>query len=151
MDRTALKKGLFVALLRQGFVRSRDLMRVSNDRIVTLVGVEKGFGEQLFINVGFWFIWAGIEEPGRVEHAHMYFRLERLFPQHREIILAAGDLGGVGQSEAYQRLAALISSEIATNVKRIGSEEGLVEAYRARRLEGGLVTKVAKEWLLAAS
>ncbi|MHC2467078.1 hypothetical protein [Bradyrhizobium embrapense] len=151
MDRTAFKEDLFEALLQQGFVRGRDLMRASNDRMVTLVGVEKGFGGQWFINVGLWFTWAGTEEPNRVEQAHLYFRLERLFPQYREIVLAAGDLGDVGQSEACQRLAELISSEIATNVKRLGTEEGLVEAYRARRLEGGLVTKVAKEWLLAAS
>ncbi|WOH82265.1 DUF4304 domain-containing protein [Bradyrhizobium sp. BEA-2-5] len=151
MNRTAFNKDLFEALLEQGFVRDQDLMRVSNDRVVTLVGVQKGFGSQWFINVGFWFSGGGIEEPGSVEQTHLYFRLERLFPQHREIILAAGDLRDAGQPEAYQRLAELIGSEIATNVKRLGTEEGLVEAYRARRLEGGLVTKVAKEWLLAKS
>ncbi|MGY3694879.1 hypothetical protein ACVIGA_004959 [Bradyrhizobium sp. USDA 3240] len=151
MNRTAFKKGLSEVLLQQGFVLGRDLLRISNDQMVTLIGVQNGFGDQWFVNVGFWLTRVGVEAPDRVEQAHLYFRLERLFPQHREIILAAGDLGDAGQSEAYERLTRLISSEIATNLKRMGTEEGLVEAYRAHRLEDGLMTKVAKEWLLAAS
>ncbi|MDH2386724.1 hypothetical protein [Bradyrhizobium sp. CER78] len=151
MNRAAFKKYLFEALLQQSFERRRDVMRISNDRRVTLVGVEKGFGRQWFINVGFWFTWVGFAELNRVEQAHLYFRLERLFPQYAEIIRAAGELGDAGPPEAYERLTGLLSSEIATDVKRLGTEEGLVEAYRASRLEGGLVTKVAREWLLTAS
>jgi hypothetical protein len=55
------RKGLFGALQQHGFVRRAGLMRLPGDAAITLVGVQKGFGEQWFVNVGFW-----LKQLGRV-------------------------------------------------------------------------------------
>ena len=140
-------KGLFGALPQHGFARCGSLMRLPGDAVITLVGVQKGFGEQWFVNVGFWLKQLGRNEPDRIEQSHMYFRLERLFPQYREFILEAGDLAAEGQLSAYHKFLKVLVDEIASDLKQLGTAEGLVDAYHAGRLSAGLVTKAAKELL----
>ena len=141
------RKGLFGALKQHGFARHGSLMRLPGDAVVTLIGVQKGFGQQRFVNVGFWLKQLGGDEPGRIEHSHMYFRLERLFPQHREFILWAGDLAAEGQLSAYHEFLKLLVDEIVGGLKQLGTAEGLVDAYHVGRLTQGLVTKAARDLL----
>jgi hypothetical protein len=147
MTALEFKKGLFGVLQQHGFVRRGSLMRLSGDGTIVLVGVQKGFGEQWFVNVGFWLKQLDRGEPDRIEQSHMYFRLERLFPQHREFILEAGDLAAEGQLKAYHKFLGLLVDEITVDLKQLGTRVGLVEAYHAGRLSAGLVTKAAKESL----
>ena len=77
----------------------------------------------------------------------MYFRLERLFPRHREFILEASDLAAEGQVSAYHKFLMVLVDEVAGGLKQLGTIEGLVDAYHAGRLTAGLVTKAAKELL----
>lgn len=122
-------------------------MRLPGDAAIILVGVQKGFGEQWFVNVGFWLKQLGRKEPDRIEQSHLYFRLERLFPQHREFILKASDLADEGQVSAYHEFLRVLVDEIAGDLKQLGTTEGLFDAYHAGRLTVGLVTKAAKEML----
>ena len=77
----------------------------------------------------------------------MYFRLERLFPQHREFILEAGDLDVEGQLSAYHKFLGVLIDEIASDLKQFGTAEALADAYRAGKLNACLVTKAAKQLL----
>ena len=78
------REGLFGALQQHGFARRGSLMRLPGEAAIILAGVQKGFGEQWFVNVGFWLKQLDRDEPDRIEQSQMYFRLERLFPQYRE-------------------------------------------------------------------
>jgi hypothetical protein len=144
---TSFKENLFQALRQHGFAPSGQLMRFFGDDVVTLVEVQKGFGSQWFVNVGFWLRRLGTSEPKRIERTHLYFRLERLFPEHREVILGAGDMSDTAQSEAHSALVRLLDREIASKLKGLGTEQGLVEAYGAGRLNVGLVTQAARQSL----
>lgn len=144
------RKGILSALKQGGFSGSGSLVRATGDGGSVLVGVEKGFGDQWFVNAGLCLDSLGTELPQRVEHCHMYFRLERLFPQHRELILASGKLEDPAQQKAYQDLLGLLAGDIAVELKQLGSERGAAESYRAGRLSGGLVTKAAEEKLLSS-
>jgi hypothetical protein len=144
------KANLFRALRQHGFAPSGQLMRFFEDDIVTLVEAQKGFGSQWFVNVGFWLRRLGTLEPKRIERTHLYFRLERLFPEHREVILGAGDMSDTAQSEAHSALVRLIDRDIASELKVLGTEQGLVEAYGAGRLNAGLVTQAARQVLSKA-
>jgi hypothetical protein len=144
---TKFKRDLFQALRQHAFAPSGGAMRFSGDDTVTLVGVQKGFGERWFINVGFWLCRLGTLEFNRIEETHVYFRIERLFPEHRDVILCAGDISDTGQDEAFRALLFLLDNEIAIKLKSLGTEQGLVEAYRAGRLKHGLVTVAARQVL----
>jgi hypothetical protein len=141
------RKGLFGALQQHGFARRGSLMRLPGDAVLTLIGVEKGFGEQWFVNVGFWLKQLGRDEPDRIEQSHLYFRLVRLFPQYREFFLEAGDLAAEGQLSAYHKFLRVLVDEIAGGLRQLGTADGLADAYHADRLTAGFVTKAAKELL----
>lgn len=77
----------------------------------------------------------------------MYFRLERLFPEHRESIALAGALGDPSQPMAFERLGLLLQGELDRGLRALGTEDGLREAMMAGRLNQGLVRKDAREYL----
>jgi hypothetical protein len=141
------KKGVFAALQQCEFVRLGNLLRASGQGASIFVGTEKGFGDQWFVSVGLCLDGLGVDLLDRLEQSHMYFRLERLFPQHRELILTAGQLDDPRQPAAYQAFLGLLAGEVANDLERLASERGVVEAYRLGRLTGGLITKAARERL----
>src|SRR5262245_21529624 len=100
MSPRALKMGLGKALESLGFARRGAVYGRHSSDVWTLAAINKGCGEQWFINVGFWLDGLGGDCPGKVEASHMYFRLERLVPEVRETILLACSLGEPGQPAA---------------------------------------------------
>ncbi|MDC3960076.1 hypothetical protein [Polyangium jinanense] len=150
MNDHTFKTGVERALLSAGFERHGKLLRRHDSSVWTLVGTEKGFGQQWHINVGFWLEALGAACPAQVEKTHLYFRLERLFPEHHETIASAGALDDQKQSEAFGKLNALLVGEIERGLRALGTEAGLRSAMAAGRLTQGLITKEAREHLRRA-
>ena len=142
-----LKAGLRRALLAAGFVAEGDLFVRQGTGVSTLVGLQKGFGKQWFLNVGFHLDALDGPRPERVELCHLYFRLERLFPQHLEMIRTAGALDEVSQPEAYQALLDAFPTTIDAELRTLGTDSGLRAALAEGRLGEGLVRKEVKELL----
>lgn len=145
MKNIEFKKGIYDVLGHVGFYRYGNIMQTSGDGVKILLEVKKGFGEQWFINLGFCLDRFGLKKTTRVEQADMYFRLERVFPKYRETILAAGDLEDPAQAEAYRTFLQLLGKEIVEDLKTLGSEHGLIDAYRLGRLSEGLVTAATRD------
>lgn len=149
MTDNEFKKGLENAFLKVGFARSGKVLRRDGDRISTLIGFEKGFGDQWFISVGFWLHALGSDVPNLVEKTHLYFRLERIFPQFRDLILTAGCVTDAHQPEAYSDLLKLVDSDIEQTLRSMESEDGLRGAMKTNVLTVGLVRKEARQYLAA--
>lgn len=144
MNSIAFKKGVERALLPVGFERSGKLLRRHGLKVWTLVNTEQGLGNQWHINVGF---WLGALSPicaMRVEQAHLYFRLERLFPEHYETIVLAGALGDQKQPTEFIKLIELLAGDIGARLLDLGTEEGLRAVMTTGGLECGLVRKEAR-------
>jgi len=162
MTSTEFKKGLERVLRSLGFQRAGKALARSGIRVLTLVALQKSnFGDQWWINIGFWLEQLGGHAPDRVELSHLYYRLESLFPEHRETILVAGDLDEpeqpiilVGdakardQRKAYEQLLELFTGRIDAELRVLGTEEGLRKGMRDGKLKNGLVRKEARAWLL---
>lgn len=114
-----------------------------------LVDLQKyDFGERYFVNVGFWLRALGDNVPVKVEHTHMYYRLESLFPSRRDAVLEGGELSHPEQPYPANRLAALIQEEcIPTLVALADSIDCLKRKFDAGELKSGLVRKEAREFL----
>ena len=165
MNSTDFKKGLDRVLRSLGFQRAGKAFARSGGNVLTLVAFQKSsYGDQYWINVGFWLEGLGGPRPNRVERTHLYYRLDDLFPEDAETIVAAGDLEEpdqprilVGdfkerrQRRAYQQLLNLFESHFDTELRDVGSEAGLRKAMKEGRLEQGLITKEAREWLRSAN
>lgn len=148
MDASALKKGVERAFISKGFARCGKSLRRKGQKVETLIAFEKGFGSQWHINVGFWLNALGDVVPELVHKTHLYFRLERLFPAFREMILIAGAIDDVGQAEAYEELIHVIEGELDCSLNKLGTEDGLSSAMRDNQLSNkGLVTQEAREYL----
>jgi hypothetical protein len=148
MTTSSFRKGLERAWLAAGFHRAGKSYRRDGSTAATLLSAEKGFGSQWFISVGFWLMGLGADVPDRVERTHMYFRLERLFPEFRETILAAGALGEPEQPESFEQLLHLLAGPIDAALRALGTEEGLRAAINSDRLCQGLIRKEAREYLV---
>ena len=85
--------------------------------------------------------------PKLVEHAHCYFRLERLFPEYRETILGAGALQEADQIKIYRQFLVILAESIDRRLRTLGTEEGLRQEFSAGKLRGGLLTKEGREFL----
>lgn len=145
------KRGVYGALQRAGFAKQRHALHAPGEGATVLVNAENGFGDQWFINAGFCLHRLDSAPVERVEKTHMYFRLERLFPAHRELILTASAIDDPGQPAAYPLLLDLLATEIGAGLRALGTEQSLIGAYRAGRLSQGLVLRGAREMILASA
>jgi hypothetical protein len=151
MNTRTFRSELERALLSIGFERAGKSLVRYDSKVWTLVGLEKGFGNQWSINIGFWLDALGGERPERVEQTHLYFRLERLVPEYHATITLAGALGEPDQPSAYEQLLRLLHGTIGSELRQLGSESGLRQVMAQGRLTQGLVRKEAREWLSAHS
>lgn len=147
MNGLQFKKGIFSLLMRQGFSARGDLMILSSDSVSVVLGVSHGFGAQWFIDVGFMLLPLSRQVPARVEQSHMYFRLERLFPEHREAILKAGRLDDPDQKNVYDFFVGLLNGQIVSQLSSYTALQNLASAFNSGRFTGGLVTKDARQFL----
>lgn len=149
MSATFLKKGVERVLLDLGFTRFGKTYRRETTEVATLFSVEKGFGGQWFFNVGFWLIALGGVVPTRVELAHLYLRLERLFPEHRDTIVMAGATGESEQHAAFVKLCQLLAGPMESRLRALATTEKLRTAVKTGELGQGLLRKEAREYLAA--
>lgn len=146
------KQGIYNAFRRAGFAKRRYALHASGEGATALVNTEKGFGDQWFINAGFCLHRLDPTPVERVEKTHMYFRLERLFPEHRELILTASAIDDPKQPAAYPVLLDLLAGEVGTGLRALGNERAIIEAYHTMRLVNqGLVVRGARELIEAAA
>lgn len=143
----SFKKELEQVWLANGFKRQGKSYCRADANITALVNIEKGFDNQWFVNVGFWLMMLDTKVPDRVEKAHMYFRLEGLFPEYKETILAAGALSDTEQSRSFKTFLKLLSGPIDNSLRELQTVEGLRAALISQRLLRGLVTKEARQYL----
>ena len=145
------KRGIYRAFQRAGFAKQHYALHAPGDGATAWVNAEKGFGDQWFINAGFCLHRLDSAPVERVERTHMYYRLERLFPAHRELILTASALEDPEQPAAYPLLLDMLATEIGVGLRTLGTEQTLIEAYRAGRLNQGLVLGTTRAFIEASA
>ena len=149
MNTQTFKKGLSQILIGLGFKTVGKSLRRDQSDVSILVSFEKGFENQWFITVGFWLHGLATLTTDRVERTHLYFRLERLLPEFREVVLSAGDLDDPNQPAAYDLLKTTLAAEGDTMMRNLGTEAGLRRALQSSKLSQGMVRKEARQFLEA--
>ncbi|MDQ2639655.1 MAG: hypothetical protein M3Y79_03610 [Pseudomonadota bacterium] len=149
MNSIQLKKGLSEVFESMGFESRGRSLHKQQSSVSTLVAFEKGFGMQWHISVGFWLHSLGVLATDRVEQSHLYFRLERLLPEFREVITGAGDLSAPDQPTAYNQLRVVLASDGKALLEKLGTEEALRVALKSSALSQGLVRREARQFLEA--
>lgn len=144
------KRVVETALAQGGFKKHGKAWRFDGEDVSIIVGLQKiEYSRQVFVNVGFWLKKLGDDPPEKVELTHMYYRLERLCPEHREAILAAGDESAAQHQHWLDSVAPILTSECLPQVKAWTSTDAVRAAFLAGKLSGGLIRKEARQLLSA--
>jgi hypothetical protein len=146
----SLKKSLTGAFCGAGFSRFGTALRREGEAVTAVVAFSRGFGNQRFINVGFWLHALGPDVPAAVEKTHLYFRLDRLAPEWREVILVAGCLDDKRQPDALSQLGELLTGEVEAVLHSLLSVQGLKAAVPVLEVSG-LVSLAARDYLVAVA
>lgn len=142
------KRELAQSLVSGGFRLQGNSLLWHGSRVLVIVSAAKGFGDLWHVDVGFWLSDLAEGEPESTHKSHLYFRLERLFPECRDTIVSAGSLGEEGQRAAFGLLSELLQGRIADELRELGSAPALSAAFRRGRLSNGIVTKEARAYLM---
>jgi hypothetical protein len=118
-------------------------MRRSSEEVTILAGTERGFGRKSFVSVGIWLNALGLP-PDRCALCHISMRLERIFPEQRELILTAGDGGDPGQATALSALETLIEGDVDRMLRTVSTMDGLRAAIQSGRIGREWLTKDAR-------
>lgn len=151
MKSSEFKGGISIGFESIGLIKTGNILVRRGPGVALLVDFDKGFGEQWFINIGIFIGRLGSNPPSRIEKCHMYYRLERLCPDLREITLAAGDMGDSAQESFVERLLDEMPNSIKATLTELGEIIGLSNALQEGRLEGGCVTREARDYLTSKS
>ena len=130
-----------------GWTRRGKLMTFCGQDADVLVDIQHGFGRQWFCNVGFDIHELSAIRAAAVHKTALYFRLERLFPAEREMILTAGSVDDAENTAALQDLKRLIADVVSPHLMRMTNLDVIREHYRAGSLSHGLVTLAAQRVL----
>lgn len=136
------------AFVLAGFSKANKTVRYDGAAGAVLIGIQKiSTSSQYAINIGFWLYGLGEECPDKVELTHLYFRMERLFPDDRGGIVSACDLT---QPEFLDVLCEQIRGEYAKELMLfVGDISTIRDMYSLGRFTNGLIRKEARSFLEA--
>jgi len=126
------------AFLSRGFKRSKDIYVTTNSLAILSANIQTVHNARCYINIGFNFTELTSEVPEKVEHSNCYYRLERIFPEHRELILSAGDYEEVNL-HVINTFALVLSEKLLPELTGMTSNVvALRKACKEERLSQGL-------------
>lgn len=129
-----------------GFRGSGRTRRYFGEEIDILINVQQAYSN-CFINVGFVLKSINNDIPDRVEKTHLYYRLESIFPDLREIIIASGEMNEADSEEYTVKLIDLIKSGLAEKLCHLSILENMKSTFNSGKLENGLVRGSARLFL----
>jgi len=146
MTSKKFRAGLESALADIGYIKEGRSFRREGQGATVLVALQYARGGQWFVNVGFWLHGLGARSSEKVEHCHLYFRLEGLVRDELETIRTAGALQEAEQPAAFEKLLSLLRGPIGHTLESLCSERTLRSAI-GWMTSRGLVRHEARTYL----
>lgn len=119
------------------YLDGKELLVVVNFEYHNLI-----LDHQYAINIGFWLKALGNPNYPSYNHCHLYYRVERLFPEHREFLLTSSSLLET-DVELVSELTKFIDDTLIPFLRECTQEKKLREMMALGLLNGGLVRKEA--------
>ncbi len=116
------------------------------DTLVVINLQKSDWNEQYFINLGIWLKALGEPSFPQYYRCHLYYRLESIFSQERELILNACSLEQ-GNAQLLEELAQFLTGQVLPFLRDCGSERTLRNRMAEGKLGNGLVLYSAGDYL----
>jgi hypothetical protein len=148
IDKRALKKAIGDPLQQAGFVnRGQSWYLDGKDAMVvaTLESIRMPPG-QYGINVGIWLKAFGEATLPAYNHCHLYYRLERLFPSQRDLVVSSCSLPN-SNPQMLSALSDFVRTEGSPFLEECTDVVKLREFMSRGLLKGGFVRAEARSFL----
>lgn len=127
----------------RGIGRTRKYTGIDADSIINVQSADIF----CFINVGFIIHAIDNIDTSKVEKSHLYFRLERIFPEYGDIITSASEYSEVDFDNKIISFINLIESVLARKLCDLTEFGTLKQAYSSGLFINGVVTPAARKYL----
>lgn len=147
IEKITLKEAVFEPFKQSGFTRKGQSWYFRGKDTIVVANLQKSdWGPQYYINIGFWLKDFGEESFPPYNQCHLYYRVERIFRDHRDLInhscsLIESDNILIGS------LSEFIEKELIPFLRNCTELEYLKKLMKEGRLEGGLVREEARMYL----
>ncbi len=147
IDKRTFKNAIAAPLDKAGFKKKGQSWYLDGKDAIIVVNLQKSdWSEIYFINMGIWLKNLGETSFPQYNHCHLYYRIERFFPEQRELILVGCSLDKSNQ-QMLDELSEFIESEVIPFLRNCTDENKLRELMLQGALEGGLVRLEARWYL----
>ena len=145
-EKLILKKAIGTALDTEGFTRKGQSWFLRGPDAVAVINLQKyDYDELYFINFGVGLRALGGEEFPAENHCHIRARLERLFPQRRDLIIEAST---INQDNALVvGFKDFLRTEVSPFCSKCLTIEGLKALVDAEKIPQHFVTAAARAFL----
>jgi hypothetical protein len=149
MDKKFFLQSIAKPLNKAGLQRRKKSWYMDGEEVLAFVNFEFHtliLDQQYVINIGFWLKALGSSNYPSYNHCHLYYRVERLFPEYREFLLKSSSLLET-DVELVNELAKFIDDTLIPFLRECTQEQKLRDMMAKGLLEGGLVRKEARWYL----
>ena len=142
------KKAVGLPLEKSGFSKKGQSWYLDGKDAIIVLNLQKSNWDELYyVNFGIWLKAFGTEQFPHFNHCHMYYRVERLFPDERELIITGCDLAR-SNPDNLANLSLFIERRLIPFALECTEEGKLRELMSGGLLKGGLVRHEAKTYLM---
>lgn len=149
IEKGSLLKVFDISLRQGGFLKkgmSWYLDGTDTIIVVNLESINMYSPGQYAVNIGFWLKKLGNTSFPKYNHCHMYYRLERLFPESREEIIKGCSLS-TGDAQSLMELSNFIKNRLLPFLKERTLETKIKELFSTGVLNRGFMKYEVREYL----
>ena len=148
IDKKMFKKAVGLPLEKTGFSKKGQSWYLNGKDAIIVFNLQKSnWSELYYVNFGIWLKAFGIAQFPQFNHCHLYYRVERLFPEDRELIITSCDLAR-SSLDNLANLSQFIERQLIPFAWECTEESKLRELMSRGVLKGGLVRHEAKMYLM---
>lgn len=147
IDKKAPLKAISTQLKTAGFVKKGSALYLDGKDTISVINLQRlNWSDQYYINVGFYLKKLGEDIYPQYNHCHLYYRLERLFPDYRELIANSCSLS-VSDTKKLAELAEFCKMQLIPFLKECAHESKLRELMIQGKLDHGFVRAEIRAYL----
>ena len=136
IEKNDLVKSIHAPLKIAGFKKRSLSWYLNGKDTIVVVNLQRGFGKNYYTNIGIWLKALGDEIFPKEYQCHMCWRLERMFPTERELIIKSCELE-ISDANLLSKLQAFFESRVIPFLLEC-LDEGKI---KSQILEGSIINK----------
>jgi hypothetical protein len=147
IDKKTFKKAIAGPFENATFVKKGQSWYLDGEDSIIVVNIQKSnFDEEYFMNVGIWLRGLGVALFPKENQCHLSCRIERLFPEDRELIRTGFSLEKTNLQTLIDLLE-FIKLKLIPFLEDCTKNYKLTEFMNTGRFKSGLISKEAKDFL----